>query len=227
MSRNESRRQKQLAKKKAKRTEKRTLIAKQNSDNPVIRLAGAERWPIVAALVPEQLGETGIGNLVLTRRCPDGRLAMAVFLVDTYCLGAKNAFWRILSDWEYEKFLRQVSTRGKMKSVTPEFLTKLVYDAVAYAESFGFPPHPDYRPARMLLAGIDPALCAETFTFGKDGKPFYIDGPNDSPEKIRVIMHRVNLAGGHFVVNASRLEELDGLIEPAKLDPAAMDEQAN
>ena len=55
MSKNEARRQKQLAKKKSKRDDKRTQIARQTSDNPLIRLASAESWPIVASLVPGRL----------------------------------------------------------------------------------------------------------------------------------------------------------------------------
>ena len=67
MSKDEARRQKQLAKKKAKRDEKRTELARQTSDNPLIRLAGAEAWPIVATLVPETLWSRGMGQLFITR----------------------------------------------------------------------------------------------------------------------------------------------------------------
>ena len=200
MSKSEARKQKQMAKKKAKRDEKRLHLAKQHSDNPVIRLAGAESWPIVAALVPEQLWEHGIGQLVFARRRPDGRIACAIFLVDTYCLGVKNAFWRIMSEWEYDKMVRQVSSKGTLKTVAPETLAKIVLESVAYAQSFGLPAHPDFRHARMLLAGIDAAKCTDIFHFGKDGKPFYINGPNDSPEKIKVIIQRLEASGGKFIV---------------------------
>ncbi|MBI1832647.1 MAG: hypothetical protein HYR84_14500, partial [Planctomycetes bacterium] len=60
MSKNEARRQKQLAKKKAKRDAKRVQVARQHSDNPLIRLADAPTWPILAAWAPEDLSD-GMG----------------------------------------------------------------------------------------------------------------------------------------------------------------------
>src|SRR5262249_41868039 len=177
MSKNEARRQKQLAKKKAKRDEKRTQMARQSSDNPLIRLAEAESWPIVDALVPETLWSRGIGQLILTRRLPDGRLALGNFLVDVFCLGVKNAYWKIISEWDFDSLKRKLAERGPLHAATPEQFAKLVLGAVDYAQAIGFPPHPDFRHAKLLLAGIDPSKCTDTFTFGKDGKPFYINGP--------------------------------------------------
>jgi hypothetical protein len=196
MSKNEARRQKQLAKRKAKRDQKRTQMARQSSDNPLIRLAEAESWPIVDALVPETLWSRGIGQLILTRRLPDGRLALGNFLVDVFCLGVKNAYWEIISEWDFDVLKRRLEEMGPLHAATPEQFAKVVLGAVDYALALGIPPHPDFRHAKMLLAGIDPSKCSDTFTFGKDGKPFYINGPHDSPEKIKVIMHKIRLAGG-------------------------------
>ena len=202
MSKNEARRQKQLAKKKAKRVEKRTQMARQSSENPMIRLAAAESWPIVDTLVPESLWTQGIGQLVITRRMPDGRLAMGNFLVDVFCLGVKDAYWNIISEWEFDKMKRKLDGMGWMIPVPPEHFAKLVLGAVEYARSFGLPPHPDFGHARLLLAGIDPALCADTFIFGKDGKPLFINGPHDSPQKIEIILQKIGQAGGDYVLVA-------------------------
>lgn len=200
MSKSEARRQKQLAKKKAKRDERRTQMARQSSDNPMIRLAGAEAWPIVDCLVPESLWSEGMGQLALTRRLPDGRLAVAIFLVDIYCLGVKDAFWRITSDWELDEIKRKLECTGPLHSATPEQFAKLIFGAVDFAQAIGIAPHPDYRHAKLLLAGIDPSQCTDTFEYGMDGRPYFINGPHDSPERIKVIMHKVKLAGGNFSI---------------------------
>ena len=200
MSKNEARRQKQLAKKKAKRTDKRTQIARQTSDNPLIRLAAAESWPIVNTLVPESLWSSGIGQLLLTRRLPDGRLAVANFLVDVFCLGVKNAYWNIISEWEFDKLKRKLEGLGPLHPATPEQFAKLIYDAVEYAQALSLAPHPEYKHAKLLLAGIDASRCTDVFTFGKDGKPLFINGPHDSPEKIKIILHKIRSAGGDFML---------------------------
>ena len=90
----------------------------------------------------------------------------------------------------------------KMRAVTPACLAKIVKGAVEYAQSFGFPPHPDYRHASTLLEGIDPSTCPNEFTFGRDGKPFYIQGPNESFAQAEAIAQRLIEAGGHYLVAA-------------------------
>src|ERR1700683_3998286 len=59
--------------------------------------------PIHQCLVPANLFEQGIGNLVFTRLLPDGRIILAIFLLDVFCLGAKNSFLSIVPKPEYER----------------------------------------------------------------------------------------------------------------------------
>jgi hypothetical protein len=82
--------------------------------------------------------------------------------------------------------------------VPPEYFAKLVYRAVDYAQSLGFPPHRDFRHAQRLLGGIDPSQCPDEFEFGQDGKPHYIRGPSESMEKARAIAERVQAQGGYY-----------------------------
>ena len=96
--------------------------------------------------------------------------------MDVYCLGVKNAFWKIMSESEYSDVLKKAGRVGRLLEVEPAYLVKLVQDAVQYAAATGIPPHADYSHARLLLAGIDPSVCRDTFEFGQDGKPFYVRG---------------------------------------------------
>jgi len=59
-------------------------------------------------------------------------------------------------------------------------LKKLVLGAAAYAESLGFSPHEDYAAALMVLEGIDAWDCEAEYRFGRNGKPFYVRGANES-----------------------------------------------
>lgn len=91
------REQKKLAAKNAKQEARRRQRALRQSADSTVRLKAADHWPIVSVLVPENLWSSGIGNLLIARRMPDDRLAIAAFLVDVFCLGVKNAFWKILA----------------------------------------------------------------------------------------------------------------------------------
>jgi hypothetical protein len=58
-----------------------------------------------------------------------------------------------------------------------ELAHHLVFGAVEYARSLGFPPHHDVAAAAAHLgAWTGPA----DITFGRDGKPFYMQGPYDN-----------------------------------------------
>jgi len=192
--------QKRLAKQKAKRSEKRAFLQRRTSNDPTIRLQAAERWPVVQALMGDELWDTGIGHLVIARQESDGTLIFAVFLVDVYCLGVKNAFWRAGSRADLDDLIQRMREFGPLRPITPACLAKIVKGAVEYAESFAFPPHPDYRHASILLQGIDTSTCPTQFTFGRDGKPFYIQGPDESPAQAMAIAQRIQEANGHYLM---------------------------
>jgi len=148
--------QKKLAKQKARRSEKRSRLLQLNSKDPTVRLQRAEKWPIIHALVGAKLWEDGIGYLVIARQEAEGRLIFGVYLADVYCLGVKNAFWSAGTPGDFKEMLKKMETTQTMVPISPGCLVKILEGAVEYARSFGFPPHPDYRHAAMLLKGIDP-----------------------------------------------------------------------
>jgi len=198
-----AREQKKAAKQKSKRDARRKQLARASSPNPMVRLKHAADWPIVGCMVPDELWETGLGQLVFARRMPDGQIAIAVFLVDVFCLGVKNVFWQIGTRNQYDAMVKRIAEHEELREVSPEYLSKLVHCAADYAQSLGFAPHGDFRHARLLLAGIDPSRCSEEFTFGQNGVPLYIRGPGESIEKARAIVAQVEAVGGHYVMLAS------------------------
>ncbi len=205
--------QKKLAKKKAKRSEKRDRLMRRDSKDPTIRLQPAGKWPIVGAYVGSELWEDGIGYLAIARQEVEGRLVFASFLVDVYCLGVKDTFWDAGSPGDFKELLRRMETTQSMLPISPACLVKIVEGSVRFAESFGFRPHPDYRHTSSLLKGIDPQECPNEYTFGREEKPFYIQGPNESFEEARAIMQQVRQFGGHYVLAmpSDGEDDLDGL----------------
>lgn len=201
-----ARQQKRIAKQKAKRSEKRAALMRRESKDPTIRLRGAARWPVVQALVRTELWEAGIGSLVIARQESPGRVVMGCFLVDVYCLGVKDAFWRAGSLEEFKELVRRMEETQAMGPIAPECLVKIIQGAVAYAQSYGFSPHTDYGHAARLLEGIDPAACPQEFTFGRDGKPLYIQGPHESTFQAMNIAERLGELGGHYITRLSSRE---------------------
>ena len=58
-----------------------------------------------------------------------------------------------------------------------ELARHLVLGSVDYARGLGFEPHPDFAKGAALLGEWE--MGSSDVTFGRDGKPFYMNGPRD------------------------------------------------
>jgi hypothetical protein len=182
-------RQKKLERRNAKRQEKKHHHVKEQHAGMGRRLAAAAEYPVLDSWITEDLWTEGLGWALLSRQLPDGSVAVAVFLVDRYCLGVKDAMAQIAGRYTYEnEVARKMRSQFTSRDVSPATVRKLVEGAVAYAADLGFRPHADYHKAKPIFGTIDPAESTEAFEFGKDGKPLFIAGPHDTPQRCRQIL---------------------------------------
>ncbi len=139
----------------------------------------------------------GMAQVVVARIRDGGRAEIGFFLVDLWCLGVKDAF--LIDDGgesEFRELLRDRLPEDFRERLHPACAKKLIEGAVAYAESLGFAAVRDYRKAKRVLTGLTAADCPETFTYGRDGKPCYVEGPDDDSDRTaRVIQLLQNRFG--------------------------------
>ena len=88
----------------------------------------------------------------------------------------------------------------KLQPMEPEAFRKLVEEGVAYARDLGFSPHNDYAEARRIFGDLNTADCQGHFEYGRDGKPFYISGPHETPAQARKVVEQLEqrLGPGNF-----------------------------
>ncbi len=141
--------------------------------------------PIDECLIQEGLLEAGGGMLVLTRRPVAGRLAMSTFLLDTLCLGVKNAFFVEDEASQIDETIDAMDLAAPLRAVDPAFVRKLLHDLTAWSRSIGIAPHQDYAEAEALFGDVSAAACSEVFEFGFEGRPLLVPGPEDTPAEIR------------------------------------------
>jgi hypothetical protein len=131
-----------------------------------------------------------------------------VFLLDVFCLGIKNAYFTKASELEYDaKILADMAeAEGGKESLCPACARKLVEGAVQYAQGLGLAPHPDYKKACRVFGGIRSEECDRAFTFGQNGKPLFVQSPNDSPAFVHHVMttlaNRLGTDGFHYILEA-------------------------
>jgi hypothetical protein len=189
-------RQKKLERKAAGRKAKRQQLMRVSSAGLIDQLRSAALYPVLHSYVTDDVWKEGLGWVILSRELPYGGVAFAIFLLDRYCLGVKNVVIGVEGRFSYETRVSKLRSQFHATEVAPAYTRKLVEGAVAYAESFGLHPHPDYPRAKLIFGDIDPAECHETFEYGKDGKPFFIAGPHDTPRRCQQILNTLAASTG-------------------------------
>ena len=156
--------------------------------------------PIADCLLSKDFEGDGLASVLLSRKISLGRYAVAVFLVDFWCLGIKDAFFNVIEGDDYPEFLAAEAARLPMAPVDPGYARKLVRDASAYGAANGFPPLDTFIELERLFGDV--AASPDEFVFGESGKPHYVIGPNDSPRYERYVLDTLEMKfgpDGYFV----------------------------
>jgi hypothetical protein len=203
MALNAKKRQQKRARKAAKRKTAITGKKKTRVLGSSRQILSAANGPIHQCLMPENLFELGMGNVVVSRTLPGGQIGAAFFLLDVFCLGVKDAHFDVMPREVYNHRMA-VSQHGSLREIDPSCARKLVESAEAYARDLGFKPHADYQMARKIFADIDAAVCPTQFEFGKDSMPFFMSGPYDTPAKceriVKTLTQRCGPDGFHYMM---------------------------
>ena len=148
------------------------------SDATLIRRSA--EFPVDKCFVSRSWKERGLAQVLVARRLPDGASLMGVYLVDVFCLGIKNAFVARLKPHEMLLFLN--GCPDAMQEISYEDARSVIMGAAEFAMQFGLPPDESWTTSRAIVESDRP--FDRKFEFGKDGKPFYIEGPHDDTRRI-------------------------------------------
>lgn len=161
----------------------------------------------------------GIGPVMVVRKLRNKRTA-SLFLVDYYCLGVKNAeSFTFSSDQRYREMKTVAFSQFDegTQEISLEQAQAIVFGAEDYARQLGFEPHRDYAKAKGILGERPDAL--PELTFGRNGQPFYFDGPYDNPQKvIKTLEKSVGAGNFHYMLNAGMSSDSDEFFVDGGID---------
>jgi hypothetical protein len=173
-------------------------------------------WPVHEVLLsPNWKNENELASVLVARRSPrSGKVAAASFLVDLTCLGVKSVqVMMFIYPDEYAAGLRAHILRlMPMVPSNINLVAKIVSTGLAYAASLGFSPDPVFAQARYLLEDASPdADPTPVRTGGKDGKPFFINGPNDDVKQVLAQLRRAVGEGNfHYLLGGNAAIDMIG-----------------
>lgn len=160
--------------------------------------AKTSQMPIDKCYISPDWDKTHLAQITIVRRLPDNSVTLGAYIVDTMCLGVKDAM--LHHDLPLSKF-REFMERYYPFGVTEcsaDFAHQLIYQAIDYAAQFGFRPHKDFIRGQKFLIPREELAETHKFSFGQEnGKPLFIAGPYDD---IPAIMKKLekNAGAGNF-----------------------------
>jgi hypothetical protein len=142
-------------------------------------VTGHADWPGKSSAESES-GESGLVGVLVVRDAGSTVLACG-FLVDVFCLGVKNTNGpKTINRRKLPDFTQTFFSAWSNQAPVPaplELARHIVFGAVDYARGLGFEPHPDFAKGAALLG--DWEAGSSDVAFGREGKPFYVNGPRD------------------------------------------------
>jgi len=159
---------------------------------------GHPEWPDLEVADEEALG---LVSLLVTRQVRDGRVRLCGWLVDVYCLGVKDVVGpRVMDERRTADFRSSFFAAYQARPIEAplELAQQLVFGAVEYARSLGFEPARGFAATTDLLG---PRVGPIAIRFGRDGKPFFVQGPHDNADAIlRTLERSVGPGNFHYLV---------------------------
>ena len=149
------------------------------------RVSRAVQAPIQHCYLTEDIFDIGMGTLILARGATPDRLALSTFLIDVFCLGIKDVMFESVEREVFEMYINATDAGSPIVSVDPSYARKLLGDLAAWSQSIGFAPHRDFAAVERIFGDVSADAGDTVFRFGRDGKPFYIPGPNDTAALVR------------------------------------------
>lgn len=173
-----------------------------------LRIDRRDDWPGDAG-APPGAGGSGVALVVVAKPHGYDGLDMCSYLVDTWCLGVKNATGpKRLTRSKFEALRRECYAPWQSRGIPIplELAQHLVLGAVEFARRLGFEAHRDFKRARPMLGNWE-GLTA--ITFGMEGKPHYINGPYEDPHRVLATLERaVGREGFHYTVSLGEADDL-------------------
>jgi hypothetical protein len=180
-----------MAQKRGRKAQKRKQVVAQKRQAEAIenslpaRVLRASSAPLQHCFLTESLSEIGIGMLVLARGETRDYVTMSSFLLDTCCLGIKDVMFAPVDREAFEDYMDAINADAPMVDVDPAYARKLLRDLAAWSQSIGFAPHRDFAVVERIFGDVIADASDAVFRFGRDGKPVYMAGPDDSPYLVR------------------------------------------
>ena len=176
-------RQNRKERRRLKRKAKQKQAVRLRNASPYRRLTDSGH--VEACLINDDWKEEGHAVLFVLATVPGKPPAMAVFMIDLWCAGLKDAWGRLQTDGQEFREVARTMADGAGLEIVPcdvELARELVAGSVRLAHDTGFLLPPRYERWLAVLGGVGDWTAANLRHFGVDGKLRWV-GPVEDLER--------------------------------------------
>lgn len=158
----------------------------------------ARELQLGACYITENWDETGIANIMVSRKHTNGNFTLGIYLVDLKCLGIKDTAFKFNVDEEEMDYFAEFVGGNEIEY---NEVHNIIYGAEVFADSCGFKPHKDWAITQFILEEDNDSIPLIDIEFGEGGVPAYYVGPNDNPAKVNQILATLdkNIGPGNYL----------------------------
>lgn len=134
--------------------------------------------PVGKCYINPDWQEQGIAHIIVTRNRAGGNIVYASFLVDTFCLGVKDADYVIdFTPKALEDILEHFRKYHEMEEIDYDKVHNIIYGAIEFAEEGGIEPVKEFNTASYILSEDTDDIPLIEYDYGRDGKHFLVISP--------------------------------------------------
>jgi len=173
----------------------------QVNDKNYLKSGRARKLPIYKCLINENWKETALAHVFVARQHVNGNVTLGVYLIDIYCLGVKDTFYRFNTDeWELDKLTDGMMDFSGEKMVECDYnlAHNIIFGAMEFADEFGIAPDKEFEVTQMILEEDDENIPLMDIEFGRDGMPVLIGELDDPKTKHYLSLLKKNAGEGNF-----------------------------
>ena len=177
-----------------------------NTKGKVIQMLSPENYirkkartlPIFECLVKSEWEETKMTPVLVARSHSNGNITVCSYLVDLMCLGVKDTMFLFnVPIHTYEEFKEKMTGGIELVEVDYTLAHNIVFAGIEFAEEFGFKPHKDYESiTKFMLEEDTEDIELLEIECGRNGKPFYMQGPFEDVSKTQKIIAQLEKTAG-------------------------------
>lgn len=136
----------------------------------------ARRLPVYKCYKAVGAFDEGMLSIVVVRQHPQGSFTFAGYLLDNWCLGVKDTFWRFnVGNQELEELFSLFKERqNPLEEIEYVEAHNWVYGALEFADEAGIKPCKDFGLTKYILEEDDNNVELIEYDFGRDGEYFLV-----------------------------------------------------